>query len=61
MIVVRKRSFERQGHLWLAVSAAEGSSWRQALLDAGYKAQVVPPGEPDGQWLTKATPLRARV
>ena len=47
---------EKRGHLWVAVSAAQGSSWREALLERGYRPMTVPPGEPDGQWLRKQTP-----
>ena len=52
---------EQRGHLWLAVSAPEGSEWRAALLSQGYRVQAVVPGEPDRGWLTKGTPLRERV
>ena len=52
---------EQRGHLWLAVSAPEDSDWRAALISRGFCAQSVPPGEPDGMWLIKGTPLRARV
>ena len=49
---------EQRGHLWLATSAPEGSAWREALVNDGYRPRAVPPGEPDGQWLIKETPLR---
>ena len=52
---------EQRGHLWLTTSAAVGSRWREALLARGFKPRAVPPGEPDGQWLIKATPLRDRM
>lgn len=52
---------EQRGHLWLAVSAPEDSEWRAALISRGFRAQAVPPGEPDGKWLIKGTPLRERV
>lgn len=52
---------EQRGHLWLAVSAPEGSEWRAALEARGFRKQAVPPGETDNQWLIKGTPLRARV
>ena len=47
----------QRGHLWLAVNTTEGSSWREALLRAGFRPQSVPPGEP-AEWLVKPTPLR---
>ena len=52
---------EQRGHLWLTVSAAADSKWREALVSRGYKPRQVPPGEPDGEWLIKATPLRDSV
>ena len=54
---------EQKGHLWLMVSAAEGTEWREALLARGYRPRTFPEGEADaaGQWLFKATPLRDRV
>ena len=52
---------EQKGHLWLSVSASEGTAWRAALLAKGYRARAVPPGEPDGHWLSKPTPLRDGV
>ena len=52
---------EQKGHLWLAVSAPEDSAWRDALLSRGFRLQSVVPGERDGKWLFKGTPLRDRV
>ena len=52
---------EQKGHLWLAVSAPEESAWRDALLARGFRLQSVVPGEHDGKWLFKGTPLRDRV
>jgi len=51
---------ERRGHLWLSVSATEGSSWCEALIERGYRPQAAPPGErADGVlWLIRETPLR---
>ena len=37
------------------------SAWRDALLARGFRLQSVVPGEHDGKWLFKGTPLRDRV
>ena len=52
---------EERGHLWISVSAAEGSEWREALISRGYRPISMPEGEQDGLWLRKATPLRDMV
>lgn len=54
---------EQKGHLWVRVSAPEGSRWRAALLSRGFRPHSLPDSEPgeDGQWLIKATPLRDKV
>ena len=52
---------EQAGHLWVAVSAAEGSEWREALLARGYRPLATPDAKERGVWLSKATPLRNNV
>ena len=58
MIETAQLLAERYGHRWVAVSAPEGSLWRDALVVLSFRAQrAVPPGEGDGEWLTRGTAL----